>query len=379
MVTVQIVDVDNGATGKRTASTRPAATSASTPATDEAGDEDKAKDAAGDEVKAKAGAGSEREPQGKYQKTVPAPDDGGDQAVAVMDPLTPLSDIISDKKGLCKDCQTKIILGSKGLRCTGRRAQIYQCGKCNSNCAQLTYACGKWPTDEFRTWDPQAKANFFRRGLICQDIRREYIATCLKTHKEKVIQQQRGEMRPLAFWENLGYDGQRIEKYTREEDKCFTDQTGWQYRVNINSVMNESLIQREITDGMKKLATRKATDAKESKVKARTLRRSLTKTDSCTSMSDPPSPEKKTKKKNKDARKVKKAEKEKKKKRKRQREEDIQAKDFAVSNKCIVMCLHNGCCFDTAPAQAASPLNLHMRPNCKARSPQWTYRKGPAQ
>ena len=63
----QLVDEDNGATGKRTASTRPAATSASTPATDEAGDEDKAKDAAGDEVKAKAGAGSEREPQGKYQ------------------------------------------------------------------------------------------------------------------------------------------------------------------------------------------------------------------------------------------------------------------------------------------------------------------------
>ena len=135
MVTVQIVDEDNGATGKRTASTRPASTSAPTPATDEAGDEDKAKDAAGDEVKAKAGAGSEREPQGKYQKTALAPEDGGDQAVAVMGPFVPSSDFISDEKLLCKDCKTEIILGSKGTRLTGPRRKIYQCGKCNSNCA----------------------------------------------------------------------------------------------------------------------------------------------------------------------------------------------------------------------------------------------------
>ena len=184
----QFVDEDNGATGKRTrelphhSSEDAATTYARTPttsageggkATDEAGDEDKAKDAAGDEVKAKAGAGSEREPQGKYQKTVPAPDDGGDQAVAVMGPFVPSSDFISDEKLLCKDCKTEIIVGSTGTRLTGPRNKIYQCGRCNSNCAQLTYACGKWPTDEFREWDPQAKVNFFRRRLKCRDIRRE--------------------------------------------------------------------------------------------------------------------------------------------------------------------------------------------------------------
>ena len=61
----------------------------------------------------------------------------------------------------CKDCKTEIIVGTKGTRVTGPRSKIYQCGKYNSNWAQLTYACGKWPTDEFREWDPQTKVNFF--------------------------------------------------------------------------------------------------------------------------------------------------------------------------------------------------------------------------
>ena len=140
-------------------------------------------------------------------------------------------------------------------------------------------------------------------------------------------------MRPLQYWVKLGYDETRLKCYTPKEDQTYSDQFGWQFRVNVNTPIAETQIEKEMQDILKKMATRTAAKAhfKESKVAARKLQRRLSKSDSSTSMSSSSSPVKKKKQKKK-AKKFalqRKATKEEDKKEKvRKREEERQAKEL---------------------------------------------------
>ena len=213
----------------------------------------------------------------------------------------PPSDFSQDQELVCQDCKMKVVPGGTGVRLRSKQKQIYQCGNCNSACTVLSYALGGWPSEEFKSWDPETKTNFFRSGLKGGDIKRAYAQTCAKKHIERRINRDSGEMRPLQYWVNLGYDEARLKTFTPMEDQMYTDQCGWQFRVNVNTKIAETQIEKEMQDILKKMATRTALKAhcKESKIAARKLQRKLSKSDSSTSMSSSSSPVKKKKQKKK--------------------------------------------------------------------------------
>ena len=244
----------------------------------------------------------------------------------------PPSDFTNDAELVCQDCRLKVVPGGTGVRLRSKQKQIYQCGNCNSACTVLSYALGGWPSEEFQSWDPETKVNFFRSGLKGGDVKRAYAQTCAKKHIERRINRDAGEMRPLQYWVKLGYDETRLKCYTPKEDQTYSDQLGWQFRVNVNTAISETHIEKEMQDILSKMATRTAAKSnfKEAEVSARELQRRLTKSVSSSSMSSSTSPvkKKKQKKEKKLSRMRKEAKEEDKRQRVRKREEERQYKEL---------------------------------------------------
>ena len=208
---------------------------------------------------------------------------------AVWGPFVSSSAFTDDPVLVCKDCGDPVVPSAKGVRKTSKRTNTYQCGRCNSACTVLSYALGGWPTEEFKQWDPETKVNFFRQGLKGKDVKRNYAMTCAKKHIERKSHKDAGEMRPLKYWEKLGYDVERLKTFTPKEDQAYTAQLGWQFRVNVNTNMKETEVEREVQDILSKMATRTAAknDGKQAKDKA--------KSDASSGMSSSDSPVKKRK------------------------------------------------------------------------------------
>ena len=78
-------------------------------------------------------------------------------------------------------------------------------------------------------------------------------------------------MRPLQYWETLGYDVERLKTFTPKEDQLYTAQLGWQFRVNVNKKNTETEVEREVQDILCKMAkrTRGKDDGKRGKDKAK--------------------------------------------------------------------------------------------------------------
>ena len=262
----------------------------------------------------------------------PGPPQG--EGHAVFAPFVPRlpKDFTTEEELVCRDCKLKVDPAAKGVRILTKTTKKYQCGNCNSACTVLNYALGGWPSEEFKSWDPETKVKFYRMGLKGSDVRRNYAQTCAKKHLERKINTDAGEMRPLQYWVNLGYDENRLKTHTPKEDQTYSDQLGWQFRVNVNTRISETSVERETQDILSKMATRTAAKAhfKESKVAARSLQRRLSKSDSSTSMSSSTSPVKKKKqKKEKKLSRMRKESKEAEKRQKvRKREEERHAKEL---------------------------------------------------
>ena len=69
-----------------------------------------------------------------------------------------------------------------------------------------------------------------------------------------------GEMRPLQYWEHLGYDVERLKTFTPKEDQLYTAQLGWQFRVNVNKTTTETEVEREVQDILCKMAKKRGKD-----------------------------------------------------------------------------------------------------------------------
>ena len=278
------------------------------------------------------------------------------QGTAVLAPFLPKapSFITEDAELLCKDCKLPVVPEAKGVRKTAKTKPQYQCSNCNSMCTVMNYAMGGWPSDEFKQWDPETKVKFYRSGLKGSDVKRHYAQTCAKKHIERKINRDAGEMRPLQYWVNLGYDAERLKTYTSQEDQTYTDQVGWQFRVNVNTVVGETQVEREAQDILSKMANRTAMkkDYAAAKTAARTLQRKLSKSVSSTSMSSSSSPEKKKKQRRqkKEARHRKEAKENSKDEKLRKRAEEKLEKDLAGTPL--------GC---VRPPRAAFPQNAHKR------------------
>ena len=211
--------------------------------------------------KAEDAAGGESEPRGKSPKPALQQVDPSADAAAHIAPFVQSSNFVAEDQVVCKDCKSTVTKGVQGTRLISKRLLTYQCGKCNSSCTKMTYALGKWPTEEFKEWDAESKVAFFRKGREGGDVRKEYVTTLIKRRFERKINQDRCELRPLEYWSRQGYDAERIESFTAPEDRHYTDQTGWEYRVNVNIQMSETELEREIQDELKKLGKRNAVKA----------------------------------------------------------------------------------------------------------------------
>ena len=179
---------------------------------------------------------------------------------AVMGPFVPRSALTDDTVLMCKDCEGPVEPSGKGVRMTSKQKNTYQCGRCNSACTVLSYALGGWPTEEFKRWDPETKKNFFRQGLKGSDLKRNYAETCAKKRIELRSHCDAGEMRPLQYWEHLGYDVERLKTFTPKEDQLYTAQLGWQFRVNVNKKNTETEVEREVQDILCKMAKKRGKD-----------------------------------------------------------------------------------------------------------------------
>ena len=262
----------------------------------------------------------------------PGPPQG--EGHAVFAPFVPRlpKDFTTEEELVCRDCKLKVDPAEKGVRMLAKTTKKYQCGNCNSACTVLNYALGGWPSEEFKSWDPETKTNFFRSGMKGSDVKRNYAMTCAKKHIERKMNSDLGEMRPLQYWVNLGYDEHRLKTYTPKEDQTYSDQIGWQFRVNVNSRISETCLEREMQDILSKMAKSRAVKAhfKGAKVEARKLQRRLTKSVSSTSMSSSTSPvkKKKQKKEKKPSRMRKESKEAEKLQRVRKREEERQHKEL---------------------------------------------------
>ena len=164
-------------------------------------------------------------------------------------------------------------------------------------------------------------------------MKRAYAMTCAKKHIERKMNSDLGEMRPLQYWVNLGYDENRLKTYTPKEDQTYSDQLGWQFRVNVNTRISETSVERETQDILSKMATRTGAKAhfKDAKAAARKLQRRLSKSDSSTSMSSSstsPVKKKKQKKEKKLSRMRKESKEAEKRQKVRKREEERHAKEL---------------------------------------------------
>ena len=136
---------------------------------------------------------------------------------------------------ICQDCELPVDPLKPGVRLMSKQKRKYRCNKCNSTVTTMSHACGGWPSEEFQTWDDETKVKFFRSGMCGNEIKKENARVLAKKHVESRIDQNAGEMRPLKYWVSLGYDEERLVKFTPECDKEYTDQAGQMYRVTVNT------------------------------------------------------------------------------------------------------------------------------------------------
>ena len=85
----------------------------------------------------------------------PGPPQG--EGHAVFAPFVPRlpNDFSTGEELVCRDCKLKVDPAAKGVRMLTKTTKKYQCGNCNSACTVLNYALGGWPSEEFKSWDPE--------------------------------------------------------------------------------------------------------------------------------------------------------------------------------------------------------------------------------
>ena len=79
----------------------------------------------------------------------------------------------------------------------------------------------------------EEKITFYRGGS--KGCRENYAKTVAKRTVKERSETCDGELRPLLYWTQIGYSGERLEKHTAPEDRGYTDKDGHLFRVHVHA------------------------------------------------------------------------------------------------------------------------------------------------
>ena len=235
-----------------------------------------------------------------------------------------------------------------------------RCGACDAAEHTLRAAWGvnKWPTEEFKQLDPKTKAIFFATNRINGgNVKEAYAMTCAKKRFEQRTEADKSTMRPLSYWDSLGYDKNKIKKLTAKEDKHYDSVTqAWHYRLRGPDRCKVTEVEQDTKDiltemrgdtgDLQKIATVPLNPVK--KKKARCVKKKQAR---CVK---------------KDAPKQQAAQSEVKLLKRRPRKDSKRIEDLAVGRAAFVMFWTQVCVSVARQLPSASPLTVKMRHNRKA-------------
>ena len=165
-----------------------------------------------------------------------------------------LDAVDAETKAMCSLCQREFTLSEMVGKTTSFGKGV--CSVCNTRRSILsrTFEGGLKNLTELKDLDEQAQVDFWRSDLSKggKHALIERLAKCISQNKvRRNTSKTKGEFRPLKYWAQEGYDADRIEQMTPDEDKKFSDMHGWLYKVNVESSTNEE-VEEEIIQQLRK-------------------------------------------------------------------------------------------------------------------------------
>ena len=113
----------------------------------------------------------------------------------------------------------------------------YVCGVCDSKNSTLYRGFGSWPNKEFKKIPIEAQEQFYNdiKGKSGQEVMTHAHEVLARFEEKKEVYASNGEFRPLQYWENQGYDPERIKANATEDERSHDRMAGDTYKVPVKA------------------------------------------------------------------------------------------------------------------------------------------------
>ena len=148
------------------------------------------------------------------------------------------------KTTYCDRCKNEV----NPLKATHKTKTKVYCWKCGNKGVKLSRIYGTWPPSEFRDLSAKEQTEFWKSHADSDEALETLVSqTLCKKMLEQEEDKHSGDFQPLTYWQNLGYDVDRIVKNTPDHMKEYHVQLGWTYKVSIHT-KSTSKIEKRVRD-----------------------------------------------------------------------------------------------------------------------------------
>ena len=140
----------------------------------------------------------------------------------------------------CNWCKSPCELAR--MRVTAKQSAKFKCDRCQTTFAKCNKSLGSWPQAQFLELSEEEQTAFYQQAAQLRSA--NAVAQLFSNKIERFKTRQDvwafgGEYRPLKYWETLGYDPERIVRFSNANDVIETAQAGTCYRVRVLSAGTE--------------------------------------------------------------------------------------------------------------------------------------------
>jgi len=134
----------------------------------------------------------------------------------------------------CTTCGT-LVVNIEKMTVLSKIAGTVRCNVCRTNTTALYRNFGTWPTDEFKRASVEEQQLFMKNASVLPNKALISSAKCFlaKYERHEKTYEEGGAFFPLSKWSKDGFDAERIERLTPDEDIMEHDILGKVYRVAI--------------------------------------------------------------------------------------------------------------------------------------------------
>ncbi len=141
--------------------------------------------------------------------------------------------MMNNTQVICEYCKTSEDMSR--VRSISKKKGTWKCNRCHSKIVILYKSFGRWPPADWNSVSEDDKVAFFRSVEGRGDLGGKARRLLAGVHESMDHFESGGEYLPLSVWVQRGFDGDRIERFSKDSDKDECDVLGKIYRVPIRS------------------------------------------------------------------------------------------------------------------------------------------------